>query len=204
MAEEAIPLKNNTIKRVSTLTSRDLRQQCSTEGQNVISTLKIGPVLTLGELSSWTGKLKRLTSVRHKNILLRLAHGDIFSNSRLHKFGLRDSPACANCQEQVENIHHRVRECPKAIEAWTLLNDAKANLGLMPLEDFSIESILGVKDRLSKVELALNAELVRRVTSKSEGYDAGQTVKSVIKLIGNAERLNEDLTNKFKIYLANN
>ena len=169
----------------------------------MIEVFKIGPVLTHGELSSWTHRLKRLTSVRHKNILLRLAHGDIFSNSRLHKFGLRASPACANCQEQVDTIHHRVRECPTVINAWRLLNDAKLRIGMMPLVDLSIESILGMKERLSKIELALNAELILRVTSKSEGYNAEQTVRSVIKIISSAEKLNEEQKINFQRYLTN-
>ena len=166
----------------------------------MIEAFKIGPVLTHGELCSWTHRLKRLTSVRHKNILLRLAHGDIFSNSRLHKFGLRASPACANCQEQVDTIHHRVRECPTVINAWRLLNDAKLRIGMMPLVDLSIESILGMKERLSKIELALNAELILKLSTKGEGYCPAQLVKSTIKLIGNSEPLKGEVKDRFKAY----
>ena len=78
-------------------------------------------ILTPGEVISWTKKIKKLTSTRHENILLRAAHGDIFSIARLLKFGLKDNPKCSNCPEPVEANQHRIAECPKAIETWRKL-----------------------------------------------------------------------------------
>lgn len=40
-----------------------------------------------------------------------------------------------------------------------------------------------------------------KVTSKSDGYDAKQTVRSVIKTIGNAEKHNEAQIETFKAYI---
>ena len=156
-----------------------------------------------GEVTSWTSRLKKLTSTRHKNILLRLVHGDIFSNSRLCRFGLRPTANCANCPEPIETIQHRIRECPKAIEAWNKLDIAKRALGYHNLSDLSIENLVGAKDRLNKVELALNAELLVKLTSRGEGYCPEQMVRAVIQLIGNSERLQPDVKNKFKSYLNN-
>ena len=169
----------------------------------MINVFKIGALLTPGELRSWTLRVRKLTSVRHRNILLRVAHGDIFSNSRLNKFGLRDSPACTNCQEQLETIQHRVRDCPKALDAWRRLNEAKLRLNMQQLTDFTIETLLGMKERLSKIELALNAELILKITSTSEPYNAEQMVRSVIKVIVNAEKLKDTEREAFKNLLNN-
>ena len=203
MAEEAFPIKVNVVKRISTLSSKSIRIACTGDELDMVNVFKLGPILTPGELRSWTGKLKKLTSTRHKNILLRAAHGDIFSNSRLFKFGLRGSSACANCLEQIESIQHRIKDCPKVGEAWRLLNEAKVALDMAPLTNLSMENLLGMKDNLGKLELALNAELILKVTSKSDGYDAKLIVRSVIKTISNAEKLNEAQKETFKAYVSN-
>ena len=57
---------------------------------------------------------------------------------------------------------------------------------------------MGAKDKLSKIELALNAELILKLTSKGEGYSSSQLVRSTLQLIGNSERMNQDLRNKFR------
>ena len=100
-----------------------------------------------------------MTSTRHKNVLLRAIHGDIFSNGRMFRFGLIPDPKCLNCHDQSESSLHRLIECPKAAEAWELLERAKLRLNLQPLSDMSIENLLGAKDRVNRLELTLNAEL---------------------------------------------
>ena len=203
-ANEAYPTKKMTLVVVSSLSSKDIRCDLTNEEEKIICLYKIGVALDPGEVLSWTSKVKKLTSTRHKNILLRMVHGDIFSNSRLFKFGLRNSPNCANCHENVETIQHRVNECPKAIEAWTKLNSAKRQLGLKEFSDLSLESLIGAKERPTKIELALNAELILRMTSESEGYCPAQIVRASIKLIGNSEPVDLELKNKIRTYLERN
>ena len=117
-SEELYPLfKTRSIVKISTLTSKALRINNSESEMNVICLYKIGLILTPGEVKSWTKGIRKLTSSRHKNILLRIVHGDIFSNERLHRFGLVDSPTCKNCQELIEDRHHRILRCPKAEQA---------------------------------------------------------------------------------------
>ena len=142
--------------------------------------------------------MRKLTSTRHKNILLRAVHGDIFSNGRLFKFGLRDNPKCANCPEAVESVLHRLLECPRSLESWRKLEEQKLELGLNAMSDFSIENLVGAKDNLSKIELALNAELLLKLSTRSEGYIPEQLVRSTIRLIGNSERLKPELRQKFR------
>ena len=200
-SNEVYPGRNGTAVCISTLSSRDLRHIRYDHAENLICVYKIGMILNPGEVSSWTTRLKKLTSTRHKNILLRTAHGDIFSNSRLFKFRLRDNPSCRNCPEGLETVGHRIIECPQADLAWNKLEEAKRYLGLNTLMDRSIESLLGAKGRPNKIELALNAELLLKLTSRGEGYNPEQLVKSVVKLIGSSEKLDQAMREKFKSYV---
>ena len=189
------------IRCLSAMSSKSIRLNQSNVEDKIICLYKIGLALNPGEVLSWTSKVRKLTSTRHKNILLRVAHGDIFSNSRLHKFRLRDNPGCANCDEAVESIKHRITECPKAQETWLKVNESKIALGLTPLSDFTIENLLGTKDRVSSIELALNAEIIHRLTSKGEGYCPNQVVKASLQLLSYAEKLDSALKEKFKVHV---
>ena len=201
LTKEAYPLKEGIVKMMWTQTSKDIRIGRSNEDVDMINIFKVGLILTPGELLSWTKSLKNLTSTRHRNILLRVAHGDIFSNARLLKFGLRQSASCSNCQEPLESIQHRVAECPKAIETWRLLEEFKFKVNMGQLSDLSIENLLGAKDVLNKIELALQAEIILRLTSTSESYCPNQVVRSSIELIGYAETLNETQKIEFKNFI---
>ena len=203
MATEIFPTKNKQLVRMSTLTSKYLRLNLTNEDDSIICLYKLGLALTPGEVLSWTGRLRKLTSTRHRNILLRLAHGDIFSNARLARFGLRQESGCANCPEQYESILHKVKDCCKAKEAWRELEKVKAELNLDCLSDLTIENLVGAKDSLNKIELALNAELIHRLTSRNQSYNPKLLVKAVIKLIGYSERLDTALKDKFKNLLMN-
>ena len=191
-----------TILNISMMSSRNLRLNQHAEEDKIICLYKIGLALDPGEVKAWTSKIRKLTSTRHKNIILRVAHGDIFSNSRLCKFGLRNSSNCSNCQETLETIQHRIAECPRAVETWRIANEAKQSLGLHVLTDYSIENLLGTKDRLSKLELAINAEILHKLTSRGEGYCSTQVVKASLKLISNSEKLTPELKRRFDEYLS--
>ena len=68
------------------------------------------------------------------------------------------------------------------------------------LSDTSMENILGAKDDITKLELALQAELALRLSIKGEGYCPRQLVHSVITFIGNVETLSEAEKENFKSY----
>lgn len=161
-------------------------------------------ILDPGEVYSWTNKTRKLTSTRHKNILLRVAHGDIFSNDRLFRFGLRETSNCSNCPELIETTSHRLKDCPQAILAWNKLEELKTRIGLKRMSDLSIENLLGAKDHLTKIELALNAELLLKLSIRSEAYCPNQLAHSALKLVGYSERLDPDMIIKIKEILTGN
>ena len=195
--------KDKRLVKVSAMSSKSLRLNQVVSEDQMICVYKLGPIMAPGEVLSWTTRLKKLTSTRHKNILLRAMHGDIFSNNRLARFGLRQDGKCANCPELNESIIHKIKECPVANEAWLELERAKPELGLRNLSDLSLENLIGAKDKVSKFELALQAELIHKLTSRNDKYCPKLLVKSVIKLIGYAERLPTELKEKFNSWLSN-
>ena len=121
--------------------------------------------------------------------MLRLVHGDIFSNARLARFGLRQDSGCPNCQDPNESIIHKVLNCNSAITAWEELERLKTRLQLRNLSDLSLENIVGAKDQVNKIELALQAELIHRLTSTNMRYCPKDLVKKVVKFVGYSERL---------------
>ena len=197
---EIYPLRKlRCLVRISTLSSKSLRLNSLEQESNIICVYKQDLILNPGEVKCWTRRVKKLTSVRHKNIIMRVAHGDIYSNERLFRFGLIDNPKCSNCNEAVESRKHRLLECPKATTAWNELNAAKASLGLKPLSELSIENILGTKDNQSKIELALSAELLHRLAAfGNNDYCPNLMVKMVIRTIGHCEELELELQRRFK------
>ena len=200
-ALDAYPSRGHALTLITSLSSKQLRVNRSDDNDTMQCIYKLGLIMTPGELKSWTLRIKKLTSTRHKNILLRAAHGDIFSNSRLFRFGLKDDPKCCNCPEASETVIHKIVECPKALETWSLLEENKRKLGLNTLSDLSIENLMGAKDRISKIELALQAELILKLTSRGESYCPEQLVRTAIMLVCESENLDAAVKqeyNKFK------
>ena len=56
----------------------------------------------------------------------------------------------------------------------------------------TIENMLGAGERLDKISLALQAELLLKLSTKSEGYCPQQIVKSAIQLVYNSERVTNE------------
>ena len=201
-AQNCYPVKSMTLLNVSSLSSKGFRVNKESLEEQVICIYKIGLILDPGEVLSWTRRVKKLTSTRHRNILLRVVHGDIFCNERLHRFGLINEPVCLNCPEQSESILHRIIECPVANQAWQELEKFKRTVGLLPLTDLSLENLVGAKDHINKYELAFQAELLHKLTSINKVTCPIRLVKAVVKLVGHAERLNPDLKMKVDSYLS--
>ena len=77
----------------------------------------------------------------------------------------------------------------------------KPRLGLRQLSDLTLENILGAKDNLSNLELALQAEPLLKIISNSDKDIPERIVRSAIKVISYCERLDKDTNEKFKAVL---
>ena len=193
------PTKTGHLGDLRKLSIKEIREARMIETEKIICMYKIGLALTPGEVLSWTSKIRKLTSVRHRSILLRIAHGEVYSNSRLFRFGLITSPGCENCDCDLETIAHKIVECQAAKESWKELNLAKVKLGLQTGQ-ISLEGIMGTgianKDKLS---LVLNAELLQVIISQGgKRFDPKTLVNRVLRTIA----INEPLTHEVREKLA--
>ena len=85
------------------------------------------------------------------------------------------------------------RTCKANVRAWKKLEELKVQIGLTALSDLTIENILGAKDRITKIELALNAELIHKLAARSEHAYPDKLAKSVVRLIYQSEYLRSEL-----------
>jgi hypothetical protein len=102
-------------KHLSKVTSKEIR--LSRTDCEPVCIFKTGTILTPFESINYFHSLNRLTAVRHKNILLRILHGDIYTKDRQFRFGLADSPTCPRCDE-VETIEHKFVTCSYISRIW--------------------------------------------------------------------------------------
>ena len=66
-------LKLRGMVRISTLSSKSLRLNSLEQESNIICVYKQDLILNPGEVKCWTRRIKKLTRVRHKNIIMRVA-----------------------------------------------------------------------------------------------------------------------------------
>ena len=130
------------------------------------------------EVLSWGEQLRRVTSVRHRNILLRVAHGEIYTREKLTRYHLRDDPSCPSCQE-IETLAHKFVECNYVKEIW------KHTFRILEVEtepsDIQENRIVGCYKNSSKLKLAVQAELLLRILSIKDNQTYLAHPKLVIK-----------------------
>ena len=80
------------------------------------------------------------------------------------------------------------------------LDEAKLKLKLTPLSNYTLVNVLGAGLRRTKLELAIQLELLLRLSTKSEQYKADQLAKSTLTFVCNAEHLNEATKEEFSRY----
>ena len=97
------------------MTSKEIRTQRSNKSPP--PNLKIGVNLTEGDGVNWGSNLARLTSTRHKDIILKIVHGDVYTQIKLYRFGLSDSDICPRC-DGIEDLRHKFLECPYVKRIW--------------------------------------------------------------------------------------
>ena len=125
---------------------------------------KVGLILSPLDSSNWTNRIKKLTSIRHKAIILRTAHGEIYTNERLHRFGMIDSPNCARCGE-IETLEHKIYQCEYArriwAEVWSFTD--KLRIGNDALE--AIDHVFSAHKDATIASLTVHSETLLRIIS---------------------------------------
>ena len=150
-----------TFKNLTTLSSKEIRLNL---GDNTpITIFKIGPIMSPSQSINWASCLNKLTNTKHKDILLRLIHGELYSKERLYRYRLVDSSTCLRCGN-IETLKHKYFDCPYIREIWskTLKLTDKLRLSIDPTETL-IEKALCCTHEPNKVSLILHAEIISRI-----------------------------------------
>ena len=160
------------LKPLARLTAKHFRE--AQETSQPICVYKIGAVLSPTDNLSWAYKLRKLTSTKHKNVLLKIAHGECYSKARLHRFGLTDDPNCDTCG-QLETIKHKAMECPVKLEIWRYLAEKEG----YDLDNAAepMEFVLGMHPHENPTILALHAELLQLVLYRSPELTPARTIE---------------------------
>ena len=156
-------------KLLDKCTSKEIRLQ-RTDYQP-LTTLKIGIDLTHAESLSWGHRLSKVTSAKHRNIILRVAHGDIYTNEKLTRFGLADDPSCPRC-DQIETLRHKFIECSYVKRIWKeAFRVTRTILTCDPLLEDPTKAALGAYLGANTSVLIFNAELLQRIhLLKTDNY----------------------------------
>ena len=146
--------------------------------------------------------IKKITSTQHKSTFLRLLHGDVYTNERLTRFGLRDDPECDQCG-QIDTLEHRLTECQRTLNLIVGLERISKKLRQINFnyEDFDTITRLTAAYRDSDVTtVTLHAEVLKHIIFKND------TPENIIieNLIARTLSLesNEKIKNKLRALLA--
>jgi len=115
--------------------------------------------------------------------MLRFIHGEYYSASRLHRFGLINTPFCNRCQA-LETVNHRLMECRPIRELWGELIDLSHNLDIVrnPQNDL-LRNVTGAINVPSIPLLTLNCELLTNIMRRyfEPPHNAAEYVKLITR-----------------------
>jgi hypothetical protein len=110
-------------------------------------------------------KIKKLTSVKHRNTMLKVLHGDVYTNERKNRFGLREDPYCDRCNE-IDTLEHRLSTCSATRELVSnmLRITNKVRISVPANEDV-LNSILMANNSDSMGALTIHTEVIGTLIS---------------------------------------
>ena len=160
------------LTNISSLTTKEFRE--SRMSPTPITEFKIG--------INWCYRIRQLHSTRHQNTIHKVAHGDIYTNDRLLRFGLRDNDNCDRCGNTDSRLH-RIAKCPKAVEIW---NEVRRLSNLNPLANRgdaeALKEVLGTKDLVGN-ELAIHAEILQLLTNNLDTKVGTLPARIIVRIL---------------------
>ena len=151
------------LKSIQALSSKEFRTVRNNTEQ--ICVFKLGLILTPIESRSWLFKVSRLTSVKHKSLLLRIAHGEIYTKEKLHRYNLAESNLCPICDE-VETLERKFISCHYAKRIWQVLNNLEGLTHNREAEP--VQAILGAWLDSDMLNVTIRAEVLLRLSYLKE------------------------------------
>ena len=114
--------------------------------------------LSNSESLTWCHRISKLTSTGHKNTILRIAHGEIYTREKLFRFGLEDNDKCPRCDE-TETLKHKIMDCAYVTRIWDQVDIISERLG---------NQVDPNTDRRAKVQGAGNGDNLTTLTLRAE------------------------------------
>ena len=167
-------------KILSSMSSKEFRECRANKSPRL--ELKLGSNLTPLEGGNWGLRISKLTSTRHKNIILRVAHGDIYTKERLARYGLNNDPSCPRCQA-IETLQHKFIECPYVKKIWETVFGFTKELTIDDLSNEPLnKSILSCNLNSDITSMTINAEILQRILSLKDNNNYTLHPKFFVKL----------------------
>ena len=135
------------------------------------------------ELITTLGRnITKLTNVRLKTVLLRAIHGDIYSGTRLKKFGMADTDLCQRCSEP-ETVEHQLFECSYVKELWRITSK------ITSVPTIDLNTVLGHNELHDKMTITIHAEVIRNLLAiERPTISQIKMIKSIVKRLSIIEK----------------
>jgi hypothetical protein len=178
-----------------TLSSKQIREVISLPLP--ICIFKVGVILSPAETLNYFTKLNKITCTSHKSLMLKVLHGDIYTNDKLCRYGLRQDPICNDCTE-IDTLEHRLLNCRHTAELINLTIEATKKLSRLDSTsvDYSsidpIQQVLGIHQYANESLITIHAELLKVIMyRKAPLLNPQNIIQNILKSIIVKERNNK-------------
>ena len=180
------------VTQIAKCTSKEIRE--SRASNEPIRQFKIGLDLTTADSLNWLNKISKVTSTKLKSIILRVAHGEVYTMEKLYRFGLEPSNLCPRCQE-VETLQHKFIDCQYVNKIWLYTNQACLRVDTDDNATDETQLLLGANKGSKLASLTLRCEVLNRILTlrKDQNYlvHPKTLVQQCIKSVASKERKEE-------------
>jgi hypothetical protein len=172
------PYKDKLVQ-LSKLSSREIRT--SREILDPICIYKCGLILTPYETTNYMNILRKLTSVAHRNTLLRALHGDVFTNDRLFRRSLTQDDCCPRCGD-TDTLEHRFEQCPQVKNLVDKLKLKTNGIGdpQVRVHADTLTSLMAAYRDTDSITLTIHAELLKIVCSQQDLTDTERIINRAL------------------------
>ena len=165
---------------LSKLSSKEIRTKRNQP--DPICLFKLGAVASPSEAETWGMNLAKVNNVRHRNVVLKVAHGDVYTNLKLFRFRLKDTPRCSRCG-MIENLKHKIMLCSYVREIWrhTFRLTDTLRVSIDQNEELP-NKVLGLVTGTNPTLITIHAEILNRVHYLKNEADYTLHPKRIIRM----------------------
>ena len=119
------------------------------------------------DIKETLAKIRKLKCVKMKSTYLRVLHGDVYTGTKLLKFGLSDTYQCSKCR-QTENLEHLLVHCWYSGAIWSKVATLyrKTDLRRQTYNNGGIDFIVGIN--LSAPKIKLHLDIIKKLVAKEK------------------------------------